>query len=173
MTMPTEAELYERLSFILAQLYEQASDGPSLDAVTLKIYERADEACRRRCLAPMVDTSTGRKPYLKPIDVPGNDTPWDPFDDAICLCWEAGEKEGAAARCCACGEFRFALYCPACKQRVCLECEDAHRKVEAELAAQQETARLSTAHASSAGEDATRSGALEPGETTDGPHRKG
>jgi hypothetical protein len=43
----------------------------------------------------------GRKPYLKPIDVPGNDTPWDPFDDAICLCWEAGEKEGAALVDCA------------------------------------------------------------------------
>lgn len=46
------------------------------------------------------DSGKVRPPWTKPIDVPGNDRPWGPIDDAICLCYEAGETEQARLTAC-------------------------------------------------------------------------
>lgn len=45
-------------------------------------------------------TASARPPYTKRIPVPGNDTPWDTMDEAICTCFEAGETESAALVAC-------------------------------------------------------------------------
>lgn len=42
-----------------------------------------------------------RKPAKDPIKVPGNDVPWDDYDEAICHCWEAGEHDSVALVNCA------------------------------------------------------------------------
>lgn len=42
-----------------------------------------------------------RKPAKDPIKVPGNDEPWDTYDEAICHCWEAGEHDSVALVNCA------------------------------------------------------------------------
>lgn len=42
-----------------------------------------------------------RKPWKDPIKVPGNDEPWDTYDEAICHCWEAGEHDSVALVNCA------------------------------------------------------------------------
>lgn len=42
-----------------------------------------------------------RPPYTKKIPVPGNDVAWDDMDEAICLCYEAGEQDGVALVNCA------------------------------------------------------------------------
>lgn len=40
-------------------------------------------------------SASTRPPYKKRIPVPGNDGPWDPIDEAICQCFQAGEVESA------------------------------------------------------------------------------
>jgi hypothetical protein len=34
-------------------------------------------------------SGSSRPPHLDPVPVPGRDAPWEPIDEALCLCWEA------------------------------------------------------------------------------------
>lgn len=44
--------------------------------------------------------STSRGPYRGKILVPGANAPWDPVDESLCLCWEAGDtKADKLTRC--------------------------------------------------------------------------